>query len=89
GLVIWHPDAAEGGAFSAGADLQSMLPLFMSGGVKAIEPVVHQLQQAHQRLKYASVPVIAAVAGLALGGGCELLLHTAKRVVSIESYIGL
>ncbi|MFX6759975.1 hypothetical protein ABTH30_24050, partial [Acinetobacter baumannii] len=32
GLVIWHPDAAEGGAFSAGADLQSMLPLFMSGG---------------------------------------------------------
>ncbi|AON52545.1 3-hydroxyacyl-CoA dehydrogenase/enoyl-CoA hydratase family protein [Herbaspirillum seropedicae] len=89
GLVIWHPDAAEGGAFSAGADLQSMLPLFMSGGVKAIEPVVQQLQQAHQRLKYASVPVIAAVAGLALGGGCELLLHTAKRVVSIESYIGL
>ncbi len=89
GLVIWHADAADGGPFSAGADLQSMLPLFMSGGVKAIEPVVHHLQQAHQRLKYANVPVIAAVAGLALGGGCELLLHTAKRVVSIESYIGL
>lgn len=89
GLVIWHPDAAEGGAFSAGADLQSMLPLFMSGGVKAIEPVVHHLQQAHQALKYANVPVVAAVAGLALGGGCELLLHAAKRVVAIESYIGL
>ena len=43
GLVIWHADAAEGGAFSAGADLQSMLPLFMSGGVKAIEPEVAQL----------------------------------------------
>ncbi len=89
GLVIWHADAAEGGAFSAGADLQSMLPLFMSGGVKAIEPVVAQLQQAHQKLKYANVPVVAAVAGLALGGGCELLLHTAKRVAYIESYIGL
>ncbi|MFL9924818.1 3-hydroxyacyl-CoA dehydrogenase/enoyl-CoA hydratase family protein [Herbaspirillum lusitanum] len=89
GLVLWHADAAEGGAFSAGADLQSMLPLFMSGGVKAIEPVVHQLQQAHQRLKYANVPVIAAVAGMALGGGCELLLHASKRVASIESYIGL
>jgi 3-hydroxyacyl-CoA dehydrogenase len=89
GLVIWHADAAEGGAFSAGADLQSMLPLFMSGGVKAIEPMVAKLQQAHQSLKYANVPVVAAVAGLALGGGCELMLHAAKRVASIESYIGL
>ena len=89
GLVIWHADAAEGGAFSAGADLQSMLPLFMSGGVKAIEPEVVKLQQAHQAMKYANVPVVAAVAGLALGGGCELLLHAAKRVASIESYIGL
>ena len=34
GLVIWNADAAEGGAFSAGADLQAMLPLFMSGGVE-------------------------------------------------------
>jgi len=89
GLVLWNSDAAEGGAFSAGADLQSMLPLFMSGGVKAIEPVVAELQQAHQTMKYANVPIVAAVAGLALGGGCELLLHAAKRVASLESYIGL
>jgi 3-hydroxyacyl-CoA dehydrogenase len=89
GLVLWQTDAAEGGAFSAGADLQSMLPLFMSGGVKAIEPEVVKLQQAHQALKYAGVPVVAAVAGLALGGGCELMLHAARRVAAIESYIGL
>ncbi len=89
GLVIWGADAAEGGAFSAGADLQSMLPLFMSGGVKAIEPEVVKLQNALQAMKYANVPVVAAVAGLALGGGCELALHAAKRVASIESYIGL
>ena len=89
GLVIWSADAAEGGAFSAGADLQSMLPLFMSGGIKAIEPEVAKLQQAHQALKYASVPVVAAVSGLALGGGCELAMHAAKRVASIESYMGL
>ncbi|MFH1872560.1 MAG: 3-hydroxyacyl-CoA dehydrogenase NAD-binding domain-containing protein [Pseudomonadota bacterium] len=89
GLVIWGTDAAEGGAFSAGADLQSMLPLFMSGGVKAIEPEVVKLQNALQAMKYANVPVVAAVAGLALGGGCELMLHAAKRVALIESYIGL
>ncbi|MBN8474252.1 3-hydroxyacyl-CoA dehydrogenase NAD-binding domain-containing protein [Sulfuritalea sp.] len=89
GLVIWGADAAEGGAFSAGADLQAMLPLFMSGGVKAIEPEVAKLQACFQRMKHANVPVVAAVAGLALGGGCELALHAARRVASIESYIGL
>ncbi len=89
GLVLWNADAAAGGAFSAGADLQSMLPLFMSGGVKAIEPEVAKLQHAHLALKYAAVPVVAAVSGLALGGGCELMLHAARRVASLESYIGL
>jgi 3-hydroxyacyl-CoA dehydrogenase len=66
-----------------------MLPLFMSGGVKAIEPMISHLQQAHQTMKYANVPVVVAVAGIALGGGCELLMHAARRVASIESYIGL
>jgi len=89
GLVLWQTDAAQGGAFSAGADLQAMLPLFMSGGVKLIEPEVSKLQNAHQAVKYANVPVVVAVAGLALGGGCELMLHAARRVAALESYIGL
>jgi 3-hydroxyacyl-CoA dehydrogenase len=89
GLVIWNTDAAEGGAFSAGADLQSALPLFMQGGAKAMEPGIKLLQNTFMSMKYSNVPVVAAVAGLALGGGCEMALHASKRVASIESYIGL
>src|SRR5205085_9915479 len=89
GLVIWNTDAAEGGAFSAGADLQSALPAFMTGGAKAMEPIVRELQDTFMAMKYSNIPVVAAVAGLALGGGCEMALHSSRRVASIESYIGL
>lgn len=88
-LVIWHADLAEGGAFSAGADLQAMLPVFMSGGLKAIDQVVANFQQAQMRIKYANVPVVAAVGGLALGGGCEMAMHASRRVALLESYMGL
>lgn len=89
GLVIWNTDATEGGAFSAGADLQSALPAFMAGGAKAMDPIVKELQDTFMQMKYSNVPVVAAVAGLALGGGCEMALHASKRVAAIESYIGL
>jgi 3-hydroxyacyl-CoA dehydrogenase len=85
GLVIWSPDEP----FSAGADLNAMLPVFMSGGVKAIGDEEKKLQDALMRLKYAAVPTVAAVSGMALGGGCELALHTSRRVANLESYIGL
>jgi 3-hydroxyacyl-CoA dehydrogenase len=85
GLVIWSPDEP----FSVGADLNAMLPVFMSGGAKAIEAEEKKLQDALMRLRYAQVPSVAAVSGMALGGGCELALHCAKRVANFESYIGL
>jgi 3-hydroxyacyl-CoA dehydrogenase len=85
GLVIWSPDDP----FSVGADLQAMMPVFMSGGVKAIGVEEKKMQDAYMRLKYAQVPTIAAVSGMALGGGCELILHCSKAVASLESYIGL
>ncbi len=85
GLVVWSPDEP----FSVGADLQAMLPLFMTGGVKAIEPEEKKLQEAMLALRYANVPTVAAVSGMALGGGCELALACARRVANLESYMGL
>jgi 3-hydroxyacyl-CoA dehydrogenase len=84
GLVVWSPDEM----FSAGADLQSMLPAFMMGGAKAIEGAEAELQNAMLALRYANVPVVSAIRGLALGGGCELAVYSA-RVAAMESYIGL
>ena len=85
GLVIWSPDDM----FSAGADLQSMLPAFMMGGVAAIDGAEREMQEAMLKLRYANVPVVSAVRGLALGGGCELAVYSSRRVVAMESYIGL
>ena len=85
GVVIWSGDEP----FSAGADLQAMLPGFMMGGVAAIDEVEAELQRVMLRLRYANVPVVAALRGLALGGGCELAVHCSRRVAAMESYIGL
>jgi 3-hydroxyacyl-CoA dehydrogenase len=85
GVVIWSGDEP----FSAGADLQAMLPGFMMGGAAAIDEAVAELQRVMRRLRYASVPVVSAVRGLALGGGCEMAVHSARRVAHMESYVGL
>jgi 3-hydroxyacyl-CoA dehydrogenase len=85
GLVIWSADDM----FSAGADLQAMLPAFMMGGVNAIEGAEAEMQAAMLQLRYSNVPVVSAILGLALGGGCELAIYSSHRVAAMESYIGL
>ena len=85
GLVLWSGDEP----FSVGADLQAVMPAFLAAGVSAIDDVEAELQRVMLKLRYAQVPVVAAVRGMALGGGCELLVHCAHRVVHLESYIGL
>ncbi|WP_180682025.1 3-hydroxyacyl-CoA dehydrogenase/enoyl-CoA hydratase family protein [Tepidicella baoligensis] len=85
GLVVWSGDEP----FSVGADLQAVMPAFIAAGVAAIEDVEAELQRVMLKLRYAQVPTVAAVRGMALGGGCELAVHCAKRVAHMESYIGL
>ncbi|TWT17401.1 3-hydroxyacyl-CoA dehydrogenase/enoyl-CoA hydratase family protein [Luteimonas wenzhouensis] len=85
GLVLWQPKEP----FSAGADLAGALGLLQAGKVDAFEAMVANFQATSQRIKYALVPVVAAVRGLALGGGCEFQMHSARTVAHLESYIGL
>ena len=84
GLVIWSPDDV----FSAGANLEALMPVFMKSGGKGILPVVKLLQDTMLRVRYAQVPVVAAMRGIALGGGCEIAIHSAKRVAAMETYMG-
>ncbi|AVS65968.1 3-hydroxyacyl-CoA dehydrogenase [Paracidovorax avenae] len=85
GLVIWSGDAP----FSVGADLQATMPAFVVAGISAIEGVEQELQNLMLRLRYAQVPVVSAIHGMALGGGCELAVYSSRRVAHMESYIGL
>jgi 3-hydroxyacyl-CoA dehydrogenase len=85
GLVVWSGDEP----FSVGADLQAVMPAFIAAGVSAIEDVEAELQRVMLKLRYAQVPTVAAIRGMALGGGCELAVHCARRVAHMESYIGL
>lgn len=85
GLVIWQTTEP----FSYGADLKGMAGFVQSGNVAALESMIANFQVTSQRIKYSLVPVVAAVRGMALGGGCEFQMHTARTVAALESYIGL
>ena len=79
----------EAADFSAGANLLLMLMGARQGEWKMLEGAINSLQQAHQLLKYSPVPVVAAPAGRALGGGCETIMHANHARVYVESYIGM
>ena len=85
GLVLWQTEAP----FSAGANLAQAAPVLMAGDFDALEYTVAKFQHTTAALRYSAIPVVAAAQGLALGGGCEFLMHCDRVVAALESYIGL
>jgi 3-hydroxyacyl-CoA dehydrogenase len=86
GLIIHQDDAHN---FSSGADLRGVAGLIQAGKMPALEAMIEQFQQVALRLKYSPIPVIAALRGRALGGGCELMMQCSAVVAAFESYPGL
>ncbi|HJV25264.1 MAG TPA: 3-hydroxyacyl-CoA dehydrogenase/enoyl-CoA hydratase family protein [Aromatoleum sp.] len=84
GVVLWHP-----APFAVGANLYQVVEACKAGQFDMLERSVAKFQRASMSLKLSQVPVVAAIQGMALGGGCEFALHSAHRVLALESYIGL
>jgi len=79
----------EGRNFSVGANLGLAIFAANIAAWGEIEKLIAGGQQAYKALKYAPFPVVSAPAGMALGGGCEILLHSDAVQAHAESYIGL
>lgn len=85
GLVI----ANEGGNFSAGANVGMIFMLAIEQEYDELDMAIRIFQNTMMRARYSSVPVVTAPHGLALGGACELSLHSDKCCPAAETYTGL
>ncbi|BDW90820.1 3-hydroxyacyl-CoA dehydrogenase/enoyl-CoA hydratase family protein [Thalassospira tepidiphila] len=84
-MVIYN----EASNFSAGANLGLALFAANIAAWPEIENLVETGQETYKALKYSPFPVVGAPSGLALGGGCEVLLHCDAVQAHGETYIGL
>ncbi len=85
GMVIGNNNSN----FCAGVNLAEMGTLAQSGDLDSVSDLISQFQNTLQRIHYFAKPIVAAVQGLALGGGCELVMACPQVVAAAESYIGL
>lgn len=85
GLVI----ANEGANFSAGANVGMIFMLAIEQEYDELDLAIRMFQNTMMRARYSSVPVVVAPQGLALGGACELSLHSDKVCAAAETYTGL
>ncbi|MCR8556247.1 enoyl-CoA hydratase/isomerase family protein [Mucilaginibacter sp. BJC16-A38] len=85
GLVISN----EGANFSAGANVGMIFMMAVEQEFDELNMVIKAFQNTMMRLRYSSIPVVAAPHQMALGGGCEICLHVDKVVAHAELYMGL
>jgi 3-hydroxyacyl-CoA dehydrogenase len=85
GLVIGN----ESAHFSGGANLAEMGLLAQTGNLDGITDLIVTFQTLLQRIYSFPKPIVAAVQGRALGGGCELVMACPHVVAAAETYIGL
>lgn len=79
----------EGDHFSAGANVGMIYMLAIEQEWEDLDMAIQWFQKTTMRLRYSSIPVIAAPHGMALGGGCEVCMHSDKVVAHAETYMGL
>lgn len=85
GLVISN----EGANFSAGANVGMIFMLAVEQEWDELNFAIKAFQNAMMRIRYSSIPVVVAPHNLALGGACEMAMHSDKAVVHAETYMGL
>lgn len=84
-LVIYN----DSENFSAGANLGLLMAAIKAADWDSVSKLIKQGQQTFTAIKYAPFPVVAAPTGMALGGGCEILLHCDAVQAHAELYTGL
>lgn len=85
GLVVSN----NGQNFSVGANIGMIFMFAVEQEYEELNAAINYFQDTMMRMRYSSIPTIAAPHQMALGGGCELSLHADKVVASAETYIGL
>jgi 3-hydroxyacyl-CoA dehydrogenase len=84
-LILWQAETP----FCAGASLNEIREAAQAQAFDALHHTAQKFQQTSMALKHSWVPTVAAMQGVALGGGCELVLHCDRVVAGLESYLGL
>ncbi len=85
GLVIGN----QGSNFSVGANIGMIFMMAVEQEYDELNYAIKYFQDTMMRMRYSSIPTIAAPHGMALGGGCEISLHADKVVAAAETYMGL